>query len=266
MQPFPDDLARALALVHDRLGAFAGRFEWRDEVGSTNDVVSALAATGADEGHVVAAGMQTSGRGRRGRMWSSPAGAGVYASVLLRPSRRSLPLLTLASGVAIAEGIQAATGLEVAVKWPNDLVVEGRGGQRLKVGGILTEARSAEESPHAVVGFGINVGAAIHPVDVAGRASSIESELGRPVDRGLVLAECLVALWRRYQDLESGGSARVLDAWRRRAGSTLGRRVEWDGETGVLSGVAVAVDDTGALLVRSDAGERRLISGEVRWV
>jgi BirA family biotin operon repressor/biotin-[acetyl-CoA-carboxylase] ligase len=262
----PDDIAQALARARGRLGVFDGRVEWHDEIGSTSDAVLALAAGGAEEGRVVAADLQTSGRGRRGRSWASPAGAGVYASVLLRPSASVLPLATLAAGVAVAEGIRAATGLEAALKWPNDLFVTGLGGSRLKIAGILAEAgASPDGSAHVVLGFGINVGHAQYPAEVASRATSLERELGRVVDRGLVLAECLAALWRRYQDLESGRHASVLDAWRRRAASTMGRRVEWDGDDGVDSGVAVAVDDTGALLVRSDGGERRLISGEVRW-
>ena len=266
-QPLPDDIARALSGAGDRLGAFAGRVSWCDEVGSTNDIALALAAEGADEGRAVVAGAQLSGRGRRGRAWASPPGAGVYASVLLRPQPQALPLLTLASGIAIAEGIQAASGLEAAVKWPNDICVAGPSGRLGKLAGILTEAAvSRDEAPHAVVGFGVNVGLSAYPADVAVRATSIELELGRPVDRALVLAECLAALWRRYQDLQRGRASLVLDAWRQRARITLGRRVEWDGADGVVSGVAVAVDDSGALLVRSASGESRVISGEIRWL
>jgi len=266
-QPLPDDIARALVSTGDRLGAFAGRVSWCDEIGSTNDMALRLAAEGAGEGRVVVAGAQRSGRGRHGRAWASPPGAGVYASVLLRPESRALPLLTLASGIAVAEGIQAASGLDAAVKWPNDICVTAPAGGLRKLAGILTEAAvSRDEAPHAVVGFGINVGLAAYPAEVAARATSIELELGRPIDRGLVLAECLAALWRRYQDLQHGRVGPVLDAWRQRAQSTLGRRVEWDGADGVRSGVAVAVDDNGALLVRSASGESRVISGEVRWL
>jgi BirA family biotin operon repressor/biotin-[acetyl-CoA-carboxylase] ligase len=262
----PDDVAHALAGALDRLGAFAGQVEWRDEVGSTSDIVLRLANSGAGEGRVVAAGVQLSGRGRRGRSWASPAGAGVYASALLRPSMRALPLVTLGAGVALAEGIALATGLQASVKWPNDLVV-GSVDRSAKVAGILAEAGSGTDgSAYVVLGFGINVGHAVYPAEVAARATSIESELGRPVDRGLVLVECLAALWRRYRDLEDGRRTAVLEAWRLRAGHTFGRPVEWDAESGVRKGVAVAVDDTGALLVRSESGERRVISGEVRWL
>jgi len=266
-QPLPDDISGALISTGDRLGAFAGRVSWHDEVGSTNDMALALAAEGAGEGRVVVAGAQVSGRGRRGRAWASPPGAGVYASALLRPESRALPLLTLASGIAVAEGIQAATGLDAAVKWPNDICVAGAAGRLRKLAGILTEAAvSRDDTPHAVVGFGINVGLAAYPPEIAARATSIELELGRPVDRGLVLAECLAALWRRYQHLQRGRAGEVLDAWRQRAHTTLGRRVEWDGADGVRSGVAVAVDDSGALLVRTASGDSRMISGEVRWL
>jgi BirA family transcriptional regulator, biotin operon repressor / biotin---[acetyl-CoA-carboxylase] ligase len=266
-QSLPDDIASALIRAGDHLGAFAGRVLWRDEVGSTNDIVLALAADGAGEGRVVVAGAQTTGRGRRGRAWVSPPGAGVYASALLRPASRALPLLTLASGIAVAEGIQAASGLEAAVKWPNDVCVTGPAGRLRKLAGILAEAAvSRDEAPHVVVGFGINVGFAAYPPDMAARATSIELELGRTVDRGLVLAECLAALWRRYQDLQDGRVDFVLDAWRQRARTTLGRRVEWDGANGAQSGIAVTVDDSGALLIRSASGDSRVVSGEVRWL
>jgi BirA family biotin operon repressor/biotin-[acetyl-CoA-carboxylase] ligase len=239
---------------------------WYEEVDSTNDVALALASSGAEEGLVVAAGMQRRGRGRRGRSWSSPAGAGVYASVLLRPSARALPLLTIAAGVGLGEGIQASTGLETAVKWPNDICIDGPSGDRLKLAGILAEAGVSQDAPHVILGFGINVGLALHPPEIARRATSIQSELGRPVDRGLVLVECLAAVWRRYRDLDEERASSVLDAWRDRARSTFGSRVEWDGEGGVFSGVAVALDDGGALIVRTGSGRERVISGDVRWV
>lgn len=263
----PDDIAEGLARCAPRLGAFAGRVSWHEQVGSTNDMALALAASGAGEGHVIAAGMQRNGRGRRGRSWSSPAGAGIYVSVLIRPSVRALPLLTLAAGVAVADGVRAAAGLAVVVKWPNDVCIEAPDGRLRKLAGILAEAGvSGHNEPYVVVGVGINVGDAPYPPDVAARATSIELELGRAVDRGLVLGECLAELWRRYQELELGRASSVLDAWRLRAGRMFGRAVEWDGEHGVSRGIAVAVDDGGALLVRAAGGERRVMSGEVRWV
>lgn len=234
----------------------AGRLIWYDDIDSTNTVAMALADRGVDEGCVVAADTQTGGRGRRGRGWSSPPGAGVYASVVLRPSLRAAPLLTIAAGVAIADGVAAASGLECDLKWPNDVYAGGR-----KLAGILAEGSTT----HVVVGFGINVVPAVMPNEVAGRATSIGGELGRDVDRGLVLAECLSSLWRRYQAIEAHREREVLDAWRARAVTSMGRPIVWHGPDGDERGRMAGVDEAGALLM--DAGGRvvRVISGEVEW-
>lgn len=252
----PVDIAEALLAAASRIGPMAGRLIWYDETESTSTVAAALADRGVDEGCVVAADMQTGGRGRRGRAWASPAGAGIYASVVLRPSLRAAPLLTIAAGVALAEGIAAAAGLRCDLKWPNDVYRSGR-----KLAGILAEGSGG----HVVVGFGINVRQAVMPPEVAARATSIEAELGRAVDRGLVLAESLAALWRRYQDIEARRDREVLDAWRARAASTMGRPIVWHGPDGREQGRMAGIDETGALLM--ETGERlvRVIAGEVEW-
>ena len=248
---------------------FASRVLWYPEVTSTNDVAVALAESGADEGVVVAADAQTTGRGRLGRSWASPAGVGIYATVVLRPARDVAPLVTIAAGVAIAEGIEAATGLAVRVKWPNDVFVAGPAGPRTdrKLAGILAESGAMPQGDSWVVlGFGINVLPGAYPAEVAVRATSLEAELGRPVDRGVLIAECLAALSGRYAHLREGRAGAVIAAWRSRAASTFGRRVEWNHEGHMQQGVAQDIDPSGALLVRTEAGVRRLISGEVRWI
>jgi BirA family biotin operon repressor/biotin-[acetyl-CoA-carboxylase] ligase len=136
-----------------------------------------------------------------------------------------------------------------------------------KLAGILAEAgSSAGAVDHVVLGFGINILRAAYPPDVAARATSIETELGRAVDRGLVLAECLAALSNRYGMLQRGGAHDVVAAWRRRAATHMHRAVEWDIDGGSRQGRAEDIDATGALLVR--VGDRivRVISGEVRWL
>jgi BirA family biotin operon repressor/biotin-[acetyl-CoA-carboxylase] ligase len=171
------------------------------------------------------------------------------------------PLLTIAAGVALAEGIREASGLSVTLKWPNDLYVGAR-----KLGGILAEAgNSAVGHHHVVVGFGINLLPAAYPPDVAARATSLELELGRPVDRGLTLAACLAALFARYRELTTGGASAVLAAWRQYAAASLGRRVRAKGPTGVITGIAEDIDPSGALRVRTGAMVVSVISGEVVW-
>lgn len=269
-RPLPPELAEALALAAGRLGPFARQVHWYAELPSTNDLAAAMAARGAREGVVVIAGAQTAGRGRQGRSWCSPPGAGLYVSIVLRPEPRAVPLLTIAAGVALADGIRAATGLTTVLKWPNDVQAGRRGGglpAGPKLAGILAEAgASAEGLPHVVVGFGINVLRASYPEEVAARATSLEDELGRPIDAGAVLAECLAALAARYDDLCRDRTAAVLVAWRGYAAPLLGRTVEWDGPRGVQRGAAHDVDAGGALIVRGDEGIARVISGEVRWI
>ena len=258
----PSDITEALARAGSRLGLFENGLCWYDEIGSTNDVAIAAAEAGAPEGLVVVANTQSTGRGRVGRSWSSPPGAGLYVSVVLRPAGPALQLLMIAAGVAIAEGIHAATGLDACVKWPNDVHVGSR-----KLAGILAEAgSSAGAVDHVVLGFGINILRAAYPPDVAARATSIESELGRAVDRGLVLAECLAALSNRYGMLQRDGANVVIAAWRRRAAMQMRREVEWDVDGGSRRGRAEDIDATGALLVRVGDQIVRVISGEVRWL
>ena len=221
-----------------------------------------LAERGAAEGCLVLADAQSAGRGRHGREWVSPAGAGLYVSAVLRPAAHAVPLLTIAAGVAVAEGVRAATGLAPQVKWPNDVFLAHK-----KLAGILAEGGvSADGKTHVILGFGVNILRAAWPPDVAARATTLEAELGRAPDRGLVLTECLAALAVRYADLQRNDGARVVAGWRACAASMFGRAVEWDGAGTAQRGVAEDIGTDGALLVRTPTGLSRIISGEVRWV
>lgn len=253
----PPEFDEALTRAAGRLGIFGGEPLWFAEVSSTSDVALTLAERGAGEGRLVIANAQSAGRGRHGRAWASPAGAGLYLSAVLRPLPHAVPLLTIAAGLAVAEGIEAATGLSPRLKWPNDIYIGDR-----KLAGMLAEAGA----DFVILGIGINVLPAAYPPDIAARATSLEGEVGRAVDRGLLLAECLSHLAARYAELQGGRADLVMRAWRARAGSTLGRRVSWDSAGSVHQGTAEDIDDSGALLVRTEAGLVLVISGEVRWV
>lgn len=223
---------------------------------STMDVAAGLAGEGARHGLVVVADEQTSGRGRRGTVWASPRGAGLYLSFVSRPSLDSLPLLTLAAGVGVRDGIAAATGLAADLKWPNDLIIGRR-----KLAGVLAEGLAIGTPAQAVIiGVGVNLRAASYAPDVAARATSIEEELGRPVDRELILANILAQLSDRLILLEQGPGD-ILQAWRSASPNAKGTRVEWDGKSGVTAGI----DERGALLVNTGAGVERLIAGELTW-
>jgi BirA family biotin operon repressor/biotin-[acetyl-CoA-carboxylase] ligase len=227
-------------------------------VGSTNDVAASL-----PHRSVVVAGQQTAGRGRRGHSWFSPPGAGLYVSVVLAPGTarvdpaRATTLLTLTAGVALAEGVETATGLAVDLKWPNDLLVAGR-----KLAGVLAEGHAGT----VVLGYGINVLATAFPPELRDRATSLESEIGRAIASDLVLDETLAALARRYEDLLDGRFDAILDAWRRHAPTASGARVSWSTMEGAQSGVTAGIDDQGALLVQVGNRVERIVSGEITWL
>jgi BirA family transcriptional regulator, biotin operon repressor / biotin---[acetyl-CoA-carboxylase] ligase len=259
----PPELDEALERARDRLGPLAIRVVYFTTIGSTNDVAASLAAAPESFGTVVIADTQTAGRGRRGRTWFSPAGSGLYVSVIVSPARaasdpdRATTLLTLAAGVALAEGVERATGLAPAIKWPNDLLVARR-----KLAGILAEA----VGDAVVLGYGINVRPAAYPPELRDRATSLETELGRPIDRAVVAVETLAALASRYDDLVSGRFDAILDAWRRRSPTHRGARVVWDTPAGPQSGITDGIDALGALLVRVSDRVERIVAGEVRWI
>jgi BirA family biotin operon repressor/biotin-[acetyl-CoA-carboxylase] ligase len=260
---------QAIERSRARLGRLASAFEFFATIASTNDVALERSAAAAlarrdAEGLVVVADEQTAGRGRRGHAWFSPPGSGLYVSVVLAPARarvdpaRATVLLTLAAGVAIAEGVAAATGLRPDLKWPNDLQVSRR-----KLAGILAEGTAGN---HVVLGYGINIAPAAFPPELRARATSIESELGKPTDPVHVLVETLAALSCRYDDLLAGRFDAILDAWRALAPSAAGARVSWSTNAGLLSGITAGIDDHGALLVRRDGGIDRIVAGELSWL
>jgi BirA family biotin operon repressor/biotin-[acetyl-CoA-carboxylase] ligase len=264
----PADFAQALTATADARGVFGARLHYFAETGSTNDLALAAAERGAEEGTTFVAGAQTSGRGRRGREWFSPPGAGLYFSTIVR--RVSIaPWLTLAGGVAVADGIRIATGLPTQIKWPNDIVSVGGAGfkARRKLAGILAEASSGPAGvQYVVLGIGINVGAASFPPELSDRAGSIETELGRAVDAGPVLAHVLAALNRVVAEVEHAGPPNLFTRWLERAPSANGERIEWDGAHGVETGISAGLAEDGALLARTAEGLTRIVAGEVRWV
>lgn len=269
VQPVPAELEAALARVAPRLDGIGRQVRFFETTGSTNDVAATVAARGNGEGAVVIADAQTSGRGRRGRTWFSPPGAGLYVSMVLTPGRarlapeRATTLLTLTVGVALCEAVQRASGLATDIKWPNDLLVGRR-----KLAGILAEGVTHPEAKSVqsvVVGYGINVSPAAYPAELSDRVTSIESELGRPVDRYVVCAETIASIAERYRALLDADFDAILDAWRRHAPGSRGARVEWDTPAGVRHGTTVDIDGQGALIVRTREGTERLVAGEVRW-
>ncbi len=263
--PLPADLAGALSCAAADLGPYAD-LTWFQQIDSTNDAALSLAAAGAPEGRAVLAGQQRAGRGRRGRSWFSPPGAGLYLSVVIRPRLPAdrIALVTLGAGVAAASAVSRAAGLPVELKWPNDLVV---GRPWRKLAGVLCEAVGTGARLDAVVvGIGINLRPAAYPPAIADRATSVETELGRDVERGALVVACLRELRSAMDALRDGGAAAICDRWRRFAGAGLARAaVHWHDQGTVRRGHAIDIDDAGALLVECGGAVERLIAGEVTW-
>jgi BirA family biotin operon repressor/biotin-[acetyl-CoA-carboxylase] ligase len=259
----PIETAAALRAARARLGRLASQILYFPTVGSTNDVAAVLASSDRADGALVLADQQTAGRGRRGHSWFSPPASGLYVSVVMMPAlaqvdpSRATLLLTLAAGVAIAEGVEAASGLRPSLKWPNDLFIGRR-----KVGGILAETAGAAS---VVLGYGVNLRETAFPPEIADRATSLDGESGSRVDRTAVLVETLAALARRYDDLLNGRCDAILDAWRAHAPASVGSRVEWSTDRGPCAGITAGVDANGALLVHVEDRLERIVAGELTW-
>jgi BirA family biotin operon repressor/biotin-[acetyl-CoA-carboxylase] ligase len=232
---------------------------------SSNDEVAARAIAGAGEGVVIVADEQTKGRGRRGRNWHSQPGENLTFSLLLRPAlpARNLAPLTLLAGAALAATLSQLR-LSPKLKWPNDVLLDIADGPR-KVAGILTEMSSeGDHARHVVVGIGINVNANAFPDDLA-RATSLRLALGASLDSAAVLASYLNAFEPRYDAFVAGGPAATLDEWNRYA--LLGQPCWIDRPSGRVDGVAEGVDTSGALQIRTGAGEKISVhGGEVNWL
>lgn len=232
-----------------------------EETTSTSEVAFLMASeNAAPHGQLVLAEAQTKGRGRLGRSWISPAGVNLYGSLVLRPALepRRAPELPLVAGVALAEAL-ADFGAPARIKWPNDVELRGR-----KVAGILSEMSAVPERLlFVVLGLGINVNADPLPSEIAGIATSLKRELGRPVSRVRLLCAVLARLEDWLDRHEDEGFAPVRARWVELS-STLGSPVDVEIEGRVLSGEALDIDESGALLVRTPGGVERVLVGDVR--
>jgi len=214
---------------------------------STNERAKQLAMAGAPHGTLVTADEQSAGRGRQGRVWTAEAGHALLMSLVVRGLGREDALLPLVAAVAVSEACEQTAGVSCAIKWPNDVWIDGR-----KVCGILVEGRPQEG--WAVLGIGLNVSTPSFPGELAETATSLELAASPAPPRDTVLEVLLAALDRWL----AASPADTLAAWRKRD-ALLGAPVAWSGGRGRGAGIT----DAGALRVDTDAGIVELDAGEV---
>jgi len=233
------------------------------EIGSTNDAARQFAEQGAAEGTLVLAEEQTQGRGRLGRSWLSERGAGIYASILLRPvvKPRGAAVLTLVAAVAVSEAIEQACDLHADIKWPNDLLLSGR-----KCCGILSEMQAERDDiRYVIVGIGINVNHSDFPEELAQRATSLRIEGKQTYSRVAVLCEFLRRFELLYDDWQRGNRAAVLQHWVNRSSFAFGKQVTVDlGSGKKVEGQTAGLSELGNLKVKlADGRVEEVMSGDI---
>lgn len=245
---------------------YAGKLNFAPVTGSTNTDAMAAARNGAPHGSVFFADEQTAGRGRGDHTWDSTAGQGLYVSVVLRPdlSPAYLPLVPLAAGLAAADAIRAVTGLDIDLRWPNDLLLGPH-----KTGGILVEAQSESNAvAFAVVGIGINVHQREFAPGLATPATSLDIAaghvFGQKTNRQALLAALLKSLEREALGLLDPGARAAIPARVEAASSWIrGRNVEVHGPQ-EYTGITEGLDEHGFLLVRTAESVAQVQTGGIR--
>jgi BirA family biotin operon repressor/biotin-[acetyl-CoA-carboxylase] ligase len=234
-------------------------------VDSTNLEAIRQAKCGAPEGLCIVAEEQTAGRGRLDRNWYSPKAAGLYFSLLLRPSiQTSLwPLFTLMTALAVSEALMKSCGLRTDIKWPNDICVNGR-----KLCGILAETVETPSGPAAVIGIGINLRASAVSDGLRASATSVEVLTGRPPNNEKVLAEVLKAIDERYQLLQSPeGRKHTIREWCANSSFAFDRQVRFSLGNEMFEGTTRGLENDGALRVELPDGRMKIVrAGEVTAV
>ncbi len=262
LQKLPDLLVPSLVHSEPLPSEIGNKIVHYFRVESTNTAAMELSAQEGPHGTVVITEEQTAGRGRMGRVWYSEKRSGIYVSVLLRPplSPAAAPILTLLAGVAAQQAIQSVTELPVDIRWPNDLLVNGK-----KVCGMLTEMQAELDRLHKVVlGIGINVNHREMPEELRAIATSLAIEGGQSYSRIQVLAALLQELEHYYRLLLSEGNSAITRRWAAASSYAQGKRVRIKTQAGEFPATTTGLDSTGALKVRYDSGkEELLVAGEV---
>lgn len=245
--------------------SFGKSLHFFPSIDSTNTYTARLAREGAVEGSVVIADEQTGGKGRLGRSWVSPPGVNLYMSLILRPAvpTATVPQVGLLAAVAVADAIDDVCHLTPAIKWPNDILIDGK-----KVCGILAEMQTEAGSLKAVVlGIGVNVNAPLSafPEELRDKASSLFLAGEREIDRSIFTAAVLTHLEKLYVLWLEQGFPALRPLWERRATGLLGKLITVAAPEGLMTGTVQGLDNDGALLLRDQGSGtlRRVLAGDV---
>ena len=262
LEKVPDILTPDMLRQRLKGSLFGKRIYHFFKIDSTNRVALELGHAGEPEGAVVLAEEQTAGRGRAGRTWHSERAAGIYMSLLLRPRLAPVqaPLLTMMAGLSARAAIQDATGLPLDVKWPNDLMIQGK-----KIGGILTEMHAEPNQVRfVIVGIGINVNQEKFPGELAALATSLRAESGKRESRLEIVVKLLREFENDYNRFMQEGSASVVKRFEEVSSYARGKRVQVSNGTEWFSGVTAGLAPEGLLRVKRDDGEvTTVVAGDV---
>ncbi len=236
-----------------------------DSLPSTNLEAAKRALDGAPEGLVVVADEQTAGRGRLGRHWASPKGAGLYFSVVLRPDLDPArwPLITFAAALAVHDAVLEHCGLTTDIKWPNDIMAFDK-----KLCGILAETVDTKMGGPLVLGIGLNLSSTSFSEELSQTATSLESLTGKTPNREVVLQAILVSFQKRYAELRGAeGWRRVINEWSKRSSYAFGKRIRVENEHENFEGTSRGLESDGALRLETESGQIRIVrAGDVTIV
>jgi len=233
-----------------------------DSINSTNTEALNQARQGADEGLCIVAKQQTAGRGRHGRTWISEKDAGLYFSLVLRPTieNKFLPLLTLMSAVAVYEVLRKLYKLKPDIKWANDVHIDEK-----KICGILAEMAETKRGLAVVVGIGINLKTSNFPPELKVIATSIEQETDQKIDSDELLENLTKQLTKYYQILNNeNGAEKIRQEWANRSTYFRDKSVTVKLENESVSGTTCGLEESGALRVETENGEIKIVhAGDV---
>ncbi|KUG23890.1 biotin operon repressor / biotin-protein ligase [hydrocarbon metagenome] len=232
---------------------FGHRLYYYPVTGSTNDDAFKLGIAGAPEGTVVVADAQTKGRGRLQRSWHSPAGSNIYTTVILRPQMDAAitPQISILAGVAVAEVLASYCPGRVKVKWPNDILIDGK-----KVCGILSQAKAdVNKVDFVILGIGINVNINQFPDEISNIATSLAMETGKQISRQQLIISLYENMTKWYKQLLKDGFSQIKEKWLGLS-QMIGQKVQVIFQEEVISGDAVDIDNDGSLIIIAKDGKK----------